>query len=196
MNKNTKEIESYRSLRTRIQLGHPEDKLISVISNDQGDGKTEIVYKLAESFAKAGKKVLMIDGNLRYPDLSLKLRQEGHKGLDSLLRSKGDLVNSLIQCDHDKLFILPTQESSHDSTELLQSKFIFNIIEEVRKQFDYILIDTLSLNEGMDGLILSKISDGAIYLTVGNKTKSKMVEEYRTMLEEANIKLLGAIWKH
>lgn len=196
MGKKLYEAEIYRSLRTRIQLGHSEDKIISIISNDSGDGKTETTYNLAESFAKSGKKTLLIDGNLRHPDLSLKVANEVNKGLDKLLRDNGDLESALVKSDQDNLYILPTEESADDSTELLESKAIFGIFEEIRKDFDYIIIDTLSLNEGMDGLILSKVSDGAIYIAVENKTKAKMIEEYRIMLEEANIKLIGAIWKH
>lgn len=196
MGKKLSEAETYRSLRTRIQLGYPEDKIISIISNDSGDGKTNTAFKLAESFAKSGKKTLLIDGNLRNPDLSRKIANDKSKGLANLLKGNGVLGNILVKCEQDNLYILPTEESSHDSTELLESNIILSIFENVRKDFDYVIIDTLSLNEGMDGLILSKISDGVIYIAVENKTKAKMIEEYRIMIDEANIKLIGAIWKH
>ena len=195
MRNKSNEIEIYRSLRKRIELSNPQDKVISIISNNSGDGKTDLTYKLGQSFAKSGKKVLLLDGNLRQPDLSMNLAKEDNNYIDSLLENKANIDSLTTSTDYENLYILPSQKSIDNSTEILESQIIKNIIEEARKDFDYIIIDTLSLSEGMDGIILGELSDGAIYITVENKTKAKTMEEYKTILEEADIKLIGAIYK-
>lgn len=179
-------IEIYRSLRKRIELSNPQDKIISIISNDADDGKTDLTYKLGQSFAKSGKRTLLIDGNLRQADLSMNLAKEANNYLDR---------DAITQTEHENLYIMPSQKSIENSTEILESENTKHLIEEVKNDFDYVLIDTLSLSQGMDGIILGELSDGVIYITVENKSKSKSLEEHKTILGEADIKLIGAIYK-
>lgn len=190
---NACETEIYRSLRTRIKMSNPASKVISVISVSDGDGKTEVASKLAHSMAFAGNKVLLIDFNLRSNDLLNRFKITTNKGLEDLLSGKAEIVDCFAKTDLELLHILPNTKSTEISTEILEMADLPNIIQRLKESYDYVIIDTLSMEEGMDAILLAKVSDGSLFIAVENKTKLLKIEFYSKLLRELHIPILGAI---
>jgi len=191
-NNKINEIELYRSLRTRIHLSKQGAKIISIISNDVNDGKSQVAYSLAKSYAKSGKKVLLLDGNLRNPQLSSDAKIDLDYGLSELLKGTGSIQNAIIKIDSQNLYLLPTQKAVSDSTELLERVILQGILEESKNMFEFIIVDTLAINDGMDALIISKLCDGAVYVTVENKTNENELRENKIIFDD-KIRYCGSL---
>lgn len=189
------ESELFRILRTRIQLAKEDLKTIGVVSNDLKDGKTQVAFSLAESFAKTGKKVLLVDGNLRHSDLSSQHALESKSGLSQLLKGSGTVASSVVKTPHDNLYLLPTKEAASDSTELLERVRLSEIFEEVKNLYDLIVVDTPAVNTGMDALLLSRQCDGVIYVIAESRTRSSELKDNKILFYEAGIDILGAVWR-
>lgn len=188
------ENELFRGLRTRIRLSAPEAKVLLIVSSDEGDGKTEMSIKLAHSFAAAGKKVLLVDGNMRKGDLKDRLSCEtSAAGFEKVLLGEADVHDAIVPLETRNLYILPIQEPLVASTEILEMCTLEDVFGPLREIFNYVIIDSLSLSLGMDAYLLGKISDGALFVTVENHTRSVKLREHRERLDEAEIPLLGAI---
>lgn len=188
-----KEIEIYRSIRTRIRLSTPEAKVISVLSLSKGDGKTEVATKLACSMASAGYKVLLMDGNLRDNDLHREFNLEVRIGLEDLLRGKAEPDECIVKTEVDQLYLLPNIEPSNFSTEILEIADLDNIIRMLKNNYDYVIIDTLAMEGSMEAILLAKASDGALFVAVENESRIAMIESYKNLLHELRVPVLGSI---
>ncbi len=188
-------IEGIRVLRSRIQLVHNQIKVIGIVSNDREDGKTRTAHLLARSYAQIGKKVLIIDGNMRKMNSDEEVAFNKDVSLNQLLQGKGQTSDALVSLEQDDLlFFLPSSGSIENSTELLESPQLAALIEELKSEFDYIIIDTPAFNEGMDAILLARQCDGVIYLVSDNKTKASDLAHFKLILDEAEVGILGAVY--
>jgi len=187
------ETETYRSLRARIKIITPESKVFSVVSVSKGEGKTEVATKLANSMAFAGNKILLVDGNLRSVDLKRKFDIPTHKGLGNLLKGEVDGDDCIVSTMIDNLYLLPNIESTNISTEILEMADLKKILEILKENFDYVIIDTLAMEESMDAILLAKASDGALFVAVENETRIAKIRFFKDLLNEFQVKVVGAI---
>lgn len=177
--------EAFRLLRTKILYNEEFEntKVFLFTSMKDGVGKTFVSKNLASSFVMLGKKVLLIDADLRRQSLSEFV--EGGRGLTNYLTGEETDIESLIikVSDSNGLSLLPAGRFKANPSELLTSERLDEVISKLRDEYDYIFIDATDLSKYTDTLILNHVSDAVIAVArikVSDKTKfNKYDELYR-----------------
>lgn len=147
--------ESYRTLRTNLQYSSfdKEYKVIVVTSSEPGEGKSTTSGNLAISLAQGDKKVILIDCDLRKPSVHRKFKISNVIGLSDVLIGKEKLY-AAAQKHGDNLIILTAGKIPPNPSEMLNSKAMTALLEELKKQFDYIILDTPPVQAVTDSQIL------------------------------------------
>ncbi|MEE1541971.1 MAG: polysaccharide biosynthesis tyrosine autokinase [Paludibacteraceae bacterium] len=174
--------EAFRMLRTKILYNEEFEntKVFLFTSMKDGVGKTFVSKNLASSFVMLGKKVLLIDADLRRQSLSEFV--EGGRGLTNYLTGEETDVESLIikVSDTNGLSLLPAGRFKSNPSELLTSERLDEAISKLRDEYDYIFIDATDLSKYTDTLILNHVSDAVIAVArikVSDKTKFNKYDE-------------------
>lgn len=186
--------ESYRTLRTNIQYSSfdKEYKIIMVTSSEPGEGKSTIAGNLALSFAQDGKRVLLIDCDLRKPSLHKKFKISNLVGLSDVLIGKEDLKTALHRYN-ENLVVLTSGKLPPNPSEMLSSKAMSNLLEELKNVFDYIILDTPPVQAVTDSQILSTKADGTILVIRAEKTKKDSVQNALGLLKKVNANIIGTV---
>jgi len=187
--------ENYRNIRTSILLSTPDQppQVMTVTSAMPQEGKTATVVNLAISFTNLGKKVLVIDGDLRKPRVHKIFRAKNTIGLSSLLVGRNKLNEVIFNSEIHNLFFMPSGPVPPNPTELLNAKAMQDLLLYVKEHFDFIFLDSPPLMGIMDPVIIGNHSDGVLLITWGGKTHIKVIEKARDELNKYNIRLLGVV---
>lgn len=187
--------ENYRNIRTSILLSTPDHppQVMSVTSALPQEGKTATVVNLAISFTNLGKKVLLIDGDLRKPRIHQILRTKNTAGLSSLLVGRCSISDAVLMTEIHNLHIIPSGPVPPNPTELLNARAMESLLQEVKEHFDFVFIDSPPLVGIMDPVIIGHHVDGVLLITWGGKTHKRLIEKARDELKKYNIRLLGVV---
>ena len=186
--------ESYRTLRTNIQYSSfdKEYKIIVVTSSDPGEGKSTTAGNLALSMAQDDKKVILIDCDLRKPSLHKKFKISNLVGLSDVMIGKTDLVKAVHK--HNKnLVLLTSGKIPPNPSEMLSSKTMGNLLETLKENFDYIILDTPPVQAVTDAQILSTKADGTILVVRAERTRRESVQNAVNLLKKVNANIIGTV---
>ena len=188
--------EAYRILRTNLASILSEDgsKLVGITSARNSDGKDEVAIGCAESFGQLGKKVLLIDADLRNPVCAGKLGAKNDKGLCDILAGKTELKDALQSPDDCKLALLSAGETSQDPTLLLQSDKMDDLLKSAKDQFDYVFINMPPVLETADASILSEKTDGYMIVLKDQNTELKSASAMLAQLDIVGTQIIGAVY--
>ncbi len=186
--------EAYKTLRTNILFSVPggEHKVIAFTSGESGDGKTVSTINLAISFAQIGKRVLLMECDLRLPTIGRKLGIKSVPGLTNLLIgevSAAQVIQTVRGID-----VIPSGSLPKDPTGLLESKHIMSLVEKLKEYYDYVIIDTPPVTQVADALILSKLTDGFVIVVHHNASKKKDINTVISQLGIANANIIGFLY--
>lgn len=187
--------EAYKSLRTNIIFSNPVEgcRKLCVTSALASEGKSITVLNLAISFAETGQRVLLIDADLRRPNLSKLLAMKGSPGLSNVLAnmsSDQDVINKDVFHHLDVIF---SGDIPPNPSELLGHERMQKLLERLSGQYDYIFIDTPPVNVVTDACVLSRMLDGVLMVVRQGRSDSDAVAYAVSQLEFAEAKLLGFI---
>lgn len=155
--------EAYKSLRTNIQFCGADVKVISFTSCTPNEGKSSISFNLAVSFAESGKKVILIDADMRKSVLAGRYKVGSIKGgLAHFLAGQKALNDVCMQTDIENMDIIFSGPFVPNPAELLESELFSRLISYCRKKYDYVLIDTPPLGSVIDSAIVAGEVDGAV----------------------------------
>lgn len=186
--------EYYNALCTNIQLSGDKLKVISVTSANPGEGKTTTSVNIARSFARAGYKTLLIDGDTRNSVMSGFFKsREKITGLTEFLSGTADLSHGLCDTNIENLFVVQSGSVSPNPTALLQSKNFNDMIETLRKYFDYIIVDTAPIGIVIDAAIITQKCDASILVTATGEVNKRDVQKAKQQLEQTGKLFLGVI---
>lgn len=186
--------EYYNALCTNIQLSGDKLKVISVTSVNPGEGKSTTSINIAWSFARAGYKTLLIDGDIRNSVMSGVFKsREKITGLTEFLSGTTDLSHGLCDTNSENLFVVQSGSVSPNPTALLQSKNFNDMIETLRKYFDYIIVDTAPIGVVIDAAIIVQKCDASILITEAGAAKRREVQKAKIQLEQTGTPFLGVI---
>ncbi|MDS3264677.1 tyrosine-protein kinase CpsD [Streptococcus pneumoniae] len=186
--------EYYNALCTNIQLSGDKLKVISVTSVNPGEGKTTTSVNIARSFARAGYKTLLIDGDTRNSVMSGFFKsREKITGLTEFLSGTADLSHGLCDTNIENLFVVQSGSVSPNPTALLQSKNFNDMIETLRKYFDYIIVDTAPIGIVIDAAIITQKCDASILVTATGEVNKRDVQKAKQQLEQTGKLFLGVI---
>ena len=186
--------ESYRTLRTNIQYSSfdKDYKLIVITSSEPGEGKSTTSGNLALCLAQDNKKVILIDCDLRKPSLHKKFKISNLVGLSDVIIGKSDLKEAA-QKYNNNLVLLPSGKIPPNPSEMLSSKAMENLLEKLKEDFDYIIIDTPPVQAVTDSQILSTKADGTILVVRSERTKKDSVNNAVNLLKKVNANIIGTV---
>ncbi|HGK3713996.1 TPA: capsular polysaccharide biosynthesis protein Cps4D [Streptococcus pneumoniae] len=186
--------EYYNALCTNIQLSGDKLKVISVTSVSPGEGKTTTSVNIAWSFARAGYKTLLIDGDTRNSVISGFFKsREKITGLTEFLSGTADLSHGLCDTNIENLFVVQSGSVSPNPTALLQSKNFNDMIETLRKYFDYIIVDTAPIGIVIDAAIITQKCDASILVTAAGEANKRDVQKAKQQLKQTGKLFLGVV---
>lgn len=186
--------ESYRSLRTNIQYSSIDKqvKTLVVTSSNAGEGKSTVAGNLAYTFFQNGKRVLIIDCDLRKPSLHRKFNVSNEEGLTDVLVGTSKLNNVMKKID-DNLYLLTTGTLPPNPAEIIGSNTMENFLEQCKINFDYIILDTPPILPVTDSKLLAIKADATVVVVRFEISKSKHVSQAFKELEKVNANIIGTI---
>ena len=186
--------ESYRSLRTNIQYSSIDKqvKTLVVTSSNAGEGKSTVSGNLAYTFFQNGKRVLIIDCDLRKPSLHRKFNVSNEEGLTDVLVGTSKLNNVMKKVD-DNLYLLTTGTLPPNPAEIIGSNTMENFLEQCKINFDYIILDTPPILPVTDSKLLAIKADATVVVVRSEVSKSKHVSQAFKELEKVNANIIGTI---
>jgi capsular exopolysaccharide synthesis family protein len=190
--------EQYRTIRTNIQYSSVDQELkaIMVTSPGPGEGKSTTTANLAVVFAQQGKKVLVVDADLRRPTVHYTFNRNNLHGFTTVLTKQTTLSKAVEETDEENLFILTSGPIPPNPAELLSSKSMEKFIDEAKSEFDLVLFDTPPLLAVSDPQILANQCDGSILVVFSGRTEIEQARKGKELLENAQSKLLGVVLNH
>jgi capsular exopolysaccharide synthesis family protein len=187
--------EQYRTIRTNIQYSSIDNEMhtLMVTSSGPGEGKSTSAANLAVVFAQLGKKVLLVDADLRKPTAHRTFGVNNLFGFTTVLTKQATLGKTVIETEEKDLFILTSGPVPPNPAELLSSKSMEQFIEEAKEIFDYVIFDTPPLLAVADPQIIANKVDGSIFVVSSGKTEIELAKKAKELLENAQSKLLGVV---
>jgi len=188
--------ESYRSIRTSIIFSSPEDrplKTILVTSSLPREGKTFISINLGIVFAHTDERVVILEADMRKPRISKVFNTDNDVGLSSFLTGEAKL-DEVIRPTHIKnLSLISAGPLPPNPTELLTSNKTAALLDELKKRFSRVILDSPPVLYVADTLILSNMVDGVILVIYAGKTFLNHILRVRQKMQEAKARIIGVI---
>lgn len=187
--------ETFRTIHSALKLNDESKnaKVILATSTVPGEGKSFISSNMALTFANHGEKTLLLDADLRLPNVARSLQLENTKGLLDHIEQGVDLDEAIIKEVYPNLDVLPTGGKSKNPTQILNSSQFESMMAELRDRYDRIVIDTPPLAAVSDALNLLSLVDGVLYVIKFNTVKRKTAVVNVRRLWESNTPVFGAI---
>ena len=189
--------ESFKRLRTN--LGYTDLGLglrsLSVLSSDRAEGKTLTNANLALTLALAGKRVCLVDADLRSPSVHrlFGLRVKPLQGLPLLLSGQGALAKMVVPGPVPRLTLLPCGVDAPNPSELLGSPRLAKLVKELNRRYDYVVFDGAPILPVTDSIILASQLDGVLLLARFEQTRRHDLVRAQEHLKAAKIRVLGTV---
>lgn len=186
--------EAFRTLRTNLTLRDFDKKLkvINVISTTAQESKSTTVLNLAYVYSQLGKKVLVIDLDLRLPSIHKKLNIRNKNGLSDILSGQANITEALVHVTENMDVILAGAKIPF-AAEFIQSRMLKEFINGLKEKYSLILLDCPPVGLVTDGVIASNLADGTILCLASGKNDIKDLEKTKDLLEQMNVNILGIV---
>ncbi len=186
--------EAYRSLRTNLDFYSLENPLhtLLITSAEPDDDNTTVLANLGVISAQGGKKVILVDGDLRRPRLHEIFGLDNSQGLSTALTDE-DAALPIFDTEVPNLRVIPAGPAPKNPADLLASKRMGDIISQLKEQADVVLFDAAPLIAVTDGALLSTRVDGVLLVARAGYTKREFVERARDILDKVNANLVGSV---
>ena len=189
--------EAYKLLRTNLLFTLPDEKacrVIGVTSSLRGEGKSTTSINLSYALAETGKKVLLVDADLRLPSIAKKLEIDKSPGLSHIVVGVCEPKDAIRASGVvDNWFVLPSGYIPPNPSELLGSSHMQSFINEMKKDYDFIIVDLPPVNIVSDALVASPFLDGMIVVVRENYSARRALNNCTRLLALSNVKLLGFV---
>ena len=186
--------EAFRTLRTNITMRDFDKKIrmINLISANAQESKSTTALNLAYVYSQLGKKVLVIDMDLRLPSIHKKIGVRNKQGLTDVVSGQKEFADCL---EHyaPNMDVLLSGTKIPFASEFVQSSALHGFLNDIRDKYDLILIDCPPINLVTDGLIASSYCDGTLLCVASNMDEKKDLEKAKELLEQMNINVLGVV---
>ena len=192
---NTKNAELFRYLRGNMQFVLPEstDKVVLVTSAVAAEGKSYIAANVASSLALMGKKVALVELNLRKPSLGEMFGIIASKGMSDYLSNGEVSLHDIVSTTADGLDVYVAGTVPPNPSELLQGSRTAQLMEQLREQYDYVVVDSASLATASDTFSLTSQADATVVVLRANSTKQAYVKWINRLMAEGKLSNVGFV---
>ena len=192
---NTKNAELFRYLRGNVQFVLPEstDKVVLVTSAVAAEGKSYIAANVASSLALMGKKVALVELNLRKPSLGEMFGIIASKGMSDYLSNGEVSLHDIVSTTADGLDVYVAGTVPPNPSELLQGSRTAQLMEQLREQYDYVVVDSASLATASDTFSLTSQADATVVVLRANSTKQAYVKWINRLMAEGKLSNVGFV---
>ncbi|MDY2626721.1 MAG: polysaccharide biosynthesis tyrosine autokinase [Lachnospiraceae bacterium] len=188
--------ESLRIIRTRFEREAEKkgSRTVLISSTIPGEGKTTAAVNLAMSLAQKGRKVLLVDGDMRNPSIAGMLQLNScEKGLSEILTGKIGMEDAIIRLPDSSLYVVTAGSVTRRSTDLLSSVSMEKFLAQVRDYADYVIVDTPPVMILGDSIALGKYMDGCIYVVRRDQARRHLVMDGFAQIAENGCRILGTV---
>ena len=197
--------ETFRTLRTNLQFMNAKNGLqtILITSTVPGEGKTWVSSNLAVTFALTGKKVLLIDADMRKGRISKVFQARPNPGLSNFLsgintndniETRSSVLNFVQTTGVDNLYVMTSGNIPPNPAELLETDVTVNMIEELKEKFDIVIFDGTPSMLVTDATILSRLVDTTVIVSAYNLTKKEDLVKVKRNIENVGGKIAGVVF--
>ncbi|WP_276353944.1 CpsD/CapB family tyrosine-protein kinase [Cohnella caldifontis] len=190
--------ESCWKIRTRLEpiLSGGKGYVLTVTSAGHGEGKSMTAANLACTYAQQDKDVLLVDANFRNPTLHKLFGVSNRSGLSNLAEERYD-VSEIVRCSKvPRLGLITSGPGGIDPIELLTSSKLSAFLNEIRNDYDMVLIDAPAALEWSDAHMLASLSDGVLLVVKEGRTKREHVLKLKAALQEVGAEIVGAVFHY
>ncbi|MGL4553767.1 MAG: CpsD/CapB family tyrosine-protein kinase, partial [Gemmataceae bacterium] len=181
----------------RAALLHDADsrstRTVMVTSATSGEGKTTLAAALASSLARAGRKTLLLDGDLRRPTVHELFEVAPQPGFSEVLLDEVDLSDALLETPLENLWILPAGQWDREVLLALSRDGLQGVIERMSEEFDFILIDSHPVLEAADALLIGRQVDAVLLSVLSDVSQMPRVYAAQQQMANLGIRVLGAV---
>lgn len=188
--------EAYKLLRTNLLFSMPEKpcRIVGVTSSMRGEGKSTTAANLAYTVAQSGKRVLLIDADMRLPTAHTKVGVKAAPGLSNLLAGLSH-EKAAIQVSpyYENWYVLAAGDIPPNPSELLGSQRMESLLQSLSEIFDYIILDLPPINIVADALVISPWTDGLVVVVRQNYTSRRALDDCMYQIRKIGAKFLGFV---
>ncbi|MBQ8351980.1 MAG: CpsD/CapB family tyrosine-protein kinase [Clostridia bacterium] len=186
--------EAYKTLRTNLMFCGSDKKVIAFTSCLPAEGKTTTVMHLARTLTEIGKRVLVIDGDMRRSMAAARYGVTGVQyGLSQYLSGQVEKKDIICETQFVGFYIIFAGYYPPNPVELLDSERFRSFIAEVREEYDYVLIDNPPVMEIVDAVVTAKCCDGAILVIAKGSDSVRQVKSCKQQIEKTGCPILGVV---
>ena len=186
--------EAIKTLRTNVQFCGSGIRTIMLTSSEPNEGKSEVAFALARSFAQTGKKVLLIDADIRKSVLVARYQLESDVGgLSQYLSGQKKLEEVRCSTNVENLDAIFSGPYSPNPAELLEEDLFTNLVARSKAEYDYVIIDTPPIMNVIDGAIVAKICDGAVLVIESGAISYRVAQRVKQQMEKTGCRILGVV---
>lgn len=186
--------EALKTLRTNIIFSGPSVRAIGITSFGAAEGKSTLSLQTALSFAQMGKRVLLVDADLRKSVLPSRLRLKGKvEGLSHYLSGLANVSELLCETDVPGMYIMFAGTRVPNSAELLGSENFAKLIPALKDVFDYVIVDTAPLGQVIDCAVMAQHLDGVVMVIDSTNNSYKLERRVKNQLLKSGGKVLGVV---
>ncbi|AEV95491.1 CpsD/CapB family tyrosine-protein kinase [Pediococcus claussenii] len=187
--------EQFRTIRTNIKFSAIDQKLKTIVftSSAPSEGKSTVSNNVAVTWAVQGRKILLVDADLRRPTVHRTFSQNNAKGLSTLLSGNVDMDTAIHETPIKDLSIMTSGPIPPNPSELLGSERMGEIMKSLSEKFDVVIIDAPPVNTVTDAQVLAARADGTILVVPQGYADKAGVRHAKQLLDVVHAKILGAI---
>lgn len=186
--------EALKTLRTNLMFYGDEVKAVALTSFSPSEGKSTISFQLAASLAQAGKRVLLMDTDLRKSVLPSRLRIRGRvEGLTHYLSGAANAADLIYETDIKDLYIMFAGSRVSNAAEALGSTRFKKLMPALRDTFDYIIVDAAPIGQVIDCAVVAPELDGVLMVIDTTNNSYKLERRIKSQLERSGARILGVI---
>jgi capsular exopolysaccharide synthesis family protein len=176
------------------QTSEPPPRMVVFAAVDKGSGCSQITARVAESLTNNVRgSICLVEANLRSPSLPALFGTTNHYGLTDAVLNDGEIRSFAKPLYNENLWLLSSGSLQADSTKLLHSQRLKTRLAELRKEFDYVVIDAPPLARYADAVTLGQVADGLVLVLEAHSTRREVAQSIAGNLQAAKVRLLGAV---
>lgn len=189
-------VEAYKSLRTNLEFLSASSgcKVILITSSAPEEGKSNVAINLATTMAAGGKKVVLVDGDLRKGSLSRYLHLNRNRpGISNVVANQCTLADALVRFKNVQFTLLPVGPLPPNPSEMLATPAVEALFKGLREYYDYVIVDTPPVSVVTDAAVMCRFADGAILVVRPGVTTTQGAQLSKKNLEAVHAHILGVV---